>query len=258
MKEKTQIMDQKAMGRAIARISYEIIERNRGLAGVCVVGILRRGAVVAARLADKVHSRGDHLATGFVGTPLLLQALDEAGHTELAFKLLLNETFPSWGYPIVKGGATTMWERWDGWHHERGFGDAGMNSFNHYAYGAVGEWMQRRVAGLQWDASAPGGGRFVVDPAQDGRLSWARASWMSPRGRASVSWKREGGAYSLEAAIPPSSRARIILPAPEAGQIREGGQALAAGNGVLSFGPHGAGQTAVEVESGEYRFDVRA
>ena len=106
-------------------------------------------------LVRHIKGRNYHLATGFVGTPYILDVLERAGHLDVAYKLLEQETFPSWLFP-VKNGATTIWERWDGWTPTKGFQDKGMNSFNHYAYGAVGAWMYPTVAGLELDPKEPG------------------------------------------------------------------------------------------------------
>ena len=107
------------------------------------------------RLVRDIESRGMHLSTGFVGTPYLNHVLTRFGRSDVAYALLTQKTFPTWLYPITHG-ATTMWERWDGWTHEKGFGDAGMNSYNHYAYGAVGEWMYAKIAGIDLDPERPG------------------------------------------------------------------------------------------------------
>ncbi len=109
-----------------------------------------RGKTVEALVAD-IESRGMHLSTGFVGTPYLNHVLANAGRMDVAYALLNQRTFPSWLYPITQG-ATTMWERWDAWTHDKGFNDTGMNSFNHYAYGAIGDWMYSTIAGIDLDA----------------------------------------------------------------------------------------------------------
>lgn len=169
----------------------------------------RAGAV--ERLVAHIHARNDHLATGFLGTPYLLDVLRDNGHLDLAYRLLLNEDFPSWGYPI-RQGATTMWERWDSWHHERGFQSAGMNSFNHYAYGAVGAWMYATIAGIHMDPEAPGYRRVVIRPMPGGQIKWAKAGLETPQGKLAVAWKRTGRQLKVEVAIPPNTRATVELP----------------------------------------------
>ena len=128
-------------------------------------------AEAARRLAAEVETRG-HLTTGFVGTPYLCHVLTAAGRTDLAYRLLNREEYPSWLYP-VKQGATTIWERWDGQKPDGSFQDAGMNSFNHYAYGAIGEWMYRVVAGLELDPAEPGYRHVLVQPQPGGGLTSA-------------------------------------------------------------------------------------
>ncbi|MFM7320119.1 MAG: family 78 glycoside hydrolase catalytic domain, partial [Armatimonadota bacterium] len=134
-----------------------------------------------------IRLRGEHLATGFIGTPVLLPALRAAGKADLADRLLLSETFPSWLYQ-VKIGATTMWERWDGWTPEKGFQDAGMNSFNHYWLGCVTEYLQTAVGGI--DTDGPGFKRIRLRPEVESGLGKARAEHNSIRGRIVSSWTR--------------------------------------------------------------------
>nr|MCU0750905.1 glycoside hydrolase family 78 protein [Akkermansiaceae bacterium] len=138
-------------------------------------------------LVRLVGDAGGHLRTGFLGTPLLAPVLDRFGHTDLAYQVLFKENYPSWFYSIHQG-ATTMWERWNSYSHENGFGDAGMNSFNHYAYGAIGQWMHERIAGLAPDTAQPGYKHFFIQPAPGGPLTSARAELMTPYGKASSAW----------------------------------------------------------------------
>ncbi|MBN2163180.1 MAG: family 78 glycoside hydrolase catalytic domain [Pontiellaceae bacterium] len=170
---------------------------------------LRAGA--ARHLVRLVHEADDHLRTGFLGTPYLTRVLDDAGYSELACKVLFTETYPSWFYSINQG-ATTMWERWNSYCHEEGFGDAQMNSFNHYAYGAVGQWMYERIAGLAPDPAHPGYRHFFVQPLIAEQLDWAHAELETPYGLAASGWKRENGKIGIEAVIPPNTTATIKLP----------------------------------------------
>src|SRR5204863_9466797 len=128
----------------------------------------------AQRLAEDVRRMG-HLSTGFLGTPALTRMLSENGYLADAYKLLLNEDYPSWLYE-VKQGATTVWERWDGLKPDSTFEYPGMNSFNHYAYGAVGDWMYRVVAGLNSDPAQPGYKHIIVRPQPGGGFTFARAT----------------------------------------------------------------------------------
>jgi alpha-L-rhamnosidase len=163
------------------------------------------------RLVRRIRDFDDHLTTGFVGCSYLLFALQKIGRVDLAWKLLLNETYPSWLYP-VRQGATTIWERWDGWTHDRGFQDPGMNSFNHYSFGSVTEWMYRSVAGI--NAETPGYASILLRPLPGGGVRHAKAWHMTPRGRVSVEWRIDGGAFTLDAEVPAGTSARVELPPP--------------------------------------------
>ena len=166
---------------------------------------------MARELARDVEKRGFHLATGFVGTPYILDVLEENGFLDTAYKLLEQETFPSWLFP-VKNGATTIWERWDGWTPERGFQDKNMNSFNHYAYGAVGAWMVRTVAGLDLDPALPGYRHIIFRPRPGGTLTWAEASLETARGAAAIRWERDGNSLRLDLTVPDSAQATLQPP----------------------------------------------
>jgi alpha-L-rhamnosidase len=163
-----------------------------------------------------------HLTTGFVGTPYLLQALTATGRLDLAYRLLLRRELPGWLYPVVEGGATTIWERWNGWTKEHGFFDPEMNSFNHYAYGAVGEFLYGTVAGLDLDASnrASGWRRARIAPRppvhprlpEQPLLTHARAALQTLHGRWAVAWRIERDRFRLELDVPPGCTARVDLP----------------------------------------------
>lgn len=165
----------------------------------------------ADHLARLVGVADDHLRTGFLGTPLLAPVLDRFGHTGLAYQVLFKETYPSWFFSIHQG-ATTMWERWNSYSHSGGFGSASMNSFNHYAYGAIGQWMYERIAGLEPDPTRPGYKHFFIKPAPGGPLTSARAELETPYGKAASGWTLENGILRLEAVIPPNSTATLVLP----------------------------------------------
>lgn len=165
----------------------------------------------AIELVRKIKANGMHLGTGFVGTPYLLHVLEAAGHLDVAYALLEQETFPSWLFP-VKNGATTIWERWDGWTPDKGFQDKGMNSFNHYAYGAVGDWMVSAVAGLMFDPQEPGYKHIVFKPRPGGTLTWAEAKLKTPQGAAGIRWELKDSVLELELEVPPASRATLSLP----------------------------------------------
>ncbi len=165
----------------------------------------------ADNLVRLVHDAGDHLGTGFLGTPFLCPALDQTGHPDLAATLLFQQTYPSWFYPINQG-ATTMWERWNSYTKDKGFGDVSMNSFNHYAYGAIGQWMYERIAGLAPDPNAPGYKHFFLRPLFIPQLSSATATLETPYGKASSAWQKSNNQISLTLTIPPNTTATLELP----------------------------------------------
>ena len=160
-------------------------------------------------LVDLIEARGCHLTTGFVGTPLLLPVLTRFGRTDLAYKILLQEDYPSWLY-TVRNGATTMWERWNSYTKEHGFGDVGMNSFNHYAYGAVGEWMYAVIGGLR--PLAPGYKKILFAPEPGGGLTSAQCSLDTPEGLAACRWQLRGKMLRGEVIVPPRTQAELRLP----------------------------------------------
>ena len=177
---------------------------------------------LARELVRDIKARGMHLATGFIGTPYILDALENHGHLDIAYQLLEQETFPSWLFP-VKNGATTIWERWDGWTPEKGFQDKTMNSFNHYAYGAVGAWMVRSVAGLDVDAANPGYKAIVFRPRPGGTLTWAEARLETPFGEASIRWDLDDSELKLSLQIPPGASGRLSIPPEFDGEDEEFG-----------------------------------
>jgi alpha-L-rhamnosidase len=206
----------------------------------------------ARRLAEDIRRRGNHLSTGFVGTPYLCHVLTRFGYVDVAYDLLNQETYPSWLYP-VKMGATTIWERWDGIRPNGTFQDAGMNSFNHYAYGAIGDWLYRVVAGINPDSEAPGYKHFLIEPSPGGGLSTVKASLASMYGQISSSWRLEGGCFTISITVPPNSGATVRLPSAELEKILESGHSLAEAEGIRS--KHQDGDMAViEVGSGGYVF----
>lgn len=167
-------------------------------------------ANAAAYLVQDIRGRGNHLSTGFLGTPYLCHVLSRFGYDSVAYDLLLQESYPSWLYP-VKMGATTIWERWDGLRPNKTFQDKGMNSFNHYAYGAIGEWMYRRMAGINTDLSVPGYKKFVIAPVPSARVDSISAVYESPYGKIHSAWKKTNMGYEYNIRIPANSSARITL-----------------------------------------------
>jgi alpha-L-rhamnosidase len=207
-----------------------------------------------ARLAEKVRQKSDHLSTGFLGVSYLLPALSNQGQVNTAYSLLFQDTFPSWLFS-VSHGATTIWERWDGWTPDKGFQDPGMNSFNHYSLGSCGQWLYEQVAGI---AQTPDGDSFqklVIRPRIAGPLTHAAAHYDSIRGRISTDWKLQGGRLTFAVTIPPNVSATVYLPTAAAAGVTESGKPAAdsAGIKVLEAEPN----TAVfEVQSGSYTFNA--
>ncbi|MEQ4481392.1 family 78 glycoside hydrolase catalytic domain [Cohnella silvisoli] len=167
--------------------------------------------LAAARLAGDIESKGRHLSTGFLGVGYLLPVLSEAGYTDLAYGLLLQDTFPSWLYS-VRNGATTIWERWDGWTAENGFQDPGMNSFNHYSLGSVAEWMYRYMAGIDLKPDRPGYSDFSIYPRLSETIGHCRAEFESVYGTIVSEWRIEGGSVSLCVSVPVNACATLYVP----------------------------------------------
>ncbi len=206
----------------------------------------------ADRLVADIAARTGHLSTGFVGCGFLNPVLTEAGYVETAYRLLLNDTFPSWGYSI-RQGATSIWERWDGWTEEGGFQDPGMNSFNHYSFGAVGEWLYRFVAGIDLDPDIPGFKRIRIRPFPGSGLDWAKAEYNSLYGLIKSGWSLEGRSMTLEVTVPTNTNAVLHIPCSERDLIQEGGVPAGDSEGVTFLRQEGS-RTLYEVASGSYRF----
>ena len=160
-------------------------------------------------LIERIRERNWHLSTGFVGSRDLMHVLTKVGRDDIACRLLFNDTFPSWLFP-VKNGATSIWERWDSWTPEKGFQDEAMNSFSHYAYGAVGQWMFENIGGIK--SLEPGFARVAIQPIVPEQLTWASVSYRSVRGLIRVEWKRAGEGVTLEVEIPLGIEADIHVP----------------------------------------------
>ena len=208
----------------------------------------------AERLAQNVGDYGNHLTTGFLGTPYLCHVLTRFGYTDVAYKLLMQESYPSWLYP-VKMGATTIWERWDGQKPDGTFQTPGMNSFNHYAYGAIGDWMYRVIAGIDTEESAPGYRRIKMQPHIGGGLTNAAASLQTYYGTVSSGWKKEGNQLVWNVEIPANTTATLYIPARSAESVKENNAALAAANGLKVLGSEGE-YVKVEAGSGKYGFTI--
>jgi alpha-L-rhamnosidase len=178
----------------------------------------------AERLVERIQANGGHLSTGFVGVGLLCPTLSDAGYGDVAHELLTKDTFPSWGYSI-RHGATTIWERWDGWTEERGFQTPAMNSFNHYSLGSIGQWLYEYVAGIR--AVSPGYEHVLIAP-DPGDMQWARATYRSVRGPITSAWRQDDETFSLDVEIPPNVTATVVLPSGESHEIGSGRRSFTA------------------------------
>ena len=169
-------------------------------------------------LVKNIRANGNKLTTGFVGSSYLNPALTAAGKLDVAYQLLMQKNWPSWLYAVTQG-ATTIWERWDGWTHDKGFQDPGMNSFNHYAYGAIGGWLYQTVAGIEIDPLRPGYQHVILcpHPQAHGPLTYAKAALETIRGKVESGWKLEKDGITLkyDVVIPPNVTATVHLPGPD-------------------------------------------
>ena len=211
-------------------------------------------AQAAERLVQNVRKYKNHLTTGFLGTPFLCPVLTRFGHTDVAYDLLLQETYPSWLYP-VKMGATTIWERWDSMKPDSTFQSPSMTSFNHYAYGAVGDWMYRTITGLDTDESGPGYKKIVIKPQPGGGFTSATASLQTYYGMVRSGWKKDGTKLTMTVEVPPNTSATVYVPAANANAVLEGGKSLATA-GLTAAGTE-PGYVKLTVGSGVYQFSVR-
>jgi alpha-L-rhamnosidase len=207
----------------------------------------------AQRLVADIERHDWHLTTGFIGVSLLCPVLTEAGYADVAYRLLLNETFPSWGYSI-RHGATTIWERWDGWTEENGFQTALMNSFNHYSLGSVTQWLYEYVAGIRLPPERPGYEHVVIAPTP-GPLDHASAAFRSVRGEIKSGWQRTADGLSVSVDVPANVTATVVLPG--GGAVTEGGVDAREAAGVQELRREN-GSWIAEIGSGSYEFLVES
>ena len=209
--------------------------------------------------STRVKYAENTLSVGFLGVNVLASVLTDEGRADLAYKLLHQDALPSWLYS-VRNGATTVWERWNSYSEDAGFGPVSMNSFNHYAYGAIMEWMYAYMAGIARDPDSPGFKHFVLQPHLDptGKVTRVSGSHESPYGEIRSQWKVEDGGRILayEAVVPANSEATLRLPAVSADAVREGRTPLARVEGVRFLG-HEDGVASYRIPSGRYHLTAR-
>ncbi len=174
-------------------------------------------------LVAAIERRNMHLSTGFVGAPYMPHVLSRNGRLDMAYTLLNQKTWPSWLYSVTQG-ATTIWERWDGWTEERGFQDPGMNSFNHYAYGSIGAWMYNTIAGIEIDPKQPGYKHSLLQPKPDGSLSSACGQLETPYGKLVSKWTLDNGAFDWEVVVPANTTATLTVPMTDGRKVTLNGE----------------------------------
>jgi alpha-L-rhamnosidase len=205
------------------------------------------------RLVELIRQRNWHLSTGFLGLKHLLPALTKQNYTDVAYQLLTNRSYPSWGYSI-ENGATTIWERWDSYTKINGFKNPEMNSFNHYSFGSVGEWMFAQIAGI--DMLEPGFKLAIIRPRLGGGLMHVRASYHSVHGWIAVEWEIKNGQFYLKCTIPANTRASVYIPAADLETIYEGDQSALKAEEV-HFDQLENGRAVFNIGSGSYLFRSR-
>jgi alpha-L-rhamnosidase len=187
--------------------------------------------LAAAELVRNIRERDNHLSTGFVGTPYINWVLSKTGHLDTAYALLKQTTWPSWLYSVTQG-ATSIWERWDGWTHDKGFQDPKMNSFNHYAYGAIGAWMYAVIGGIDLDPDRPGYKHIIMHPHPEAGLAYATAELRSIYGSIRSAWTQAKGVFDWLITIPANSTAMAYVPAKDVSHITESGKPAENTDGV--------------------------
>jgi alpha-L-rhamnosidase len=204
------------------------------------------------RLQESINHFGSRLSTGIQSTHRLMLELGRNNLMEQAYTLALRRDLPSWGF-MIDQGATTIWERWDGFAPERGFQDPGMNSFNHWALGSVGEWLYACVLGLEPDSEQPGYQHFFVKPHPGGGLTYAKGSYHSIRGEIQIAWRDNPNAFELDLVVPPNTTATVELPS---GELLENDTPITADMSV-SIPVKKNHRQIVEVNAGSFHFRVK-
>ncbi|WP_423148428.1 family 78 glycoside hydrolase catalytic domain [Rubrolithibacter danxiaensis] len=209
-------------------------------------------AQAAERLVKNVKDY-NHLTTGFLGTPYLCQVLSRFGYRDVAYSLLLRESYPSWLYP-VKMGATTIWERWDGQKPDGTFQTPNMNSFNHYAYGAIGDWMYREIAGIREDEEVPGYKKIIIAPHPGGSLSNASAEYETLYGTVKSAWDIKDGKFILNITVPANTTAGVHLPGASSAKVAIDGKDISTAKTINNVSKN-ADELQFTVGSGSYQIE---
>jgi alpha-L-rhamnosidase len=212
-------------------------------------------AAAVGHLVDNIKALDWHLSTGFIGISHLNPQLTLSGRNDVAYRLLLRDDYPSWLYP-VKHGATTIWERWNGWTHQDGFFNPHMNSFNHYSLGSVGEWLFRHVAGIELDPEVPGFGRFILRPFIGEGLDHVRATYRTMHGEVGSEWRRAGSNLHWTIRVPANTAARVCVPSNPGTLVTEGGVPVDQAAGLRVLGRDGQALIC-EATAGVYTFESR-
>jgi alpha-L-rhamnosidase len=207
------------------------------------------------RLVENIERYDNHLTTGFLGTPYLCHVLSRFGREEVAYRLLMQETYPSWLYP-VKMGATTIWERWDGIKPDSTFQTPSMNSYNHYAYGAIGEWMYENIAGIRVQEEAPGYKKSTIRPVMGADLTEGKGELRTYYGLLASDWRLTDASFEHEITIPVNTRADVFIPAQNAADVLENGRPLAEVDEIEVIGLD-EDYLHLRLGSGQYRFSVQ-
>lgn len=242
---RTGLLNQKSQCAQLLALKFDMLPDEKSVEGVI------------KDLRGRITANGNKLSTGFIGTGIINQTLSEYGMSDLAYALLLQHECPSWLYSVDQG-ATTIWERWNSYTRDGGFSkNIEMNSFNHYAYGAVGEWMYRHMAGIAPDWETPGFKHILLKPDFDSesRITNVNAVFGSNYGPVTVRWRTsEGGGYLYNVTVPANTTATLTLPSPPEGKgLFEGGSAASEAEGITDYCDNGQ-QAVMALGSGSYSF----
>jgi len=204
----------------------------------------------AQHLEENLKAKGWHLSTGFLGVGYLLPTLEQTGRDDVAHRLLLQDTYPSWLFPVLHG-ATTIWERWDGWTPDKGFQDPGMNSFNHYSLGSCGEFLFGGIGGIR--PESPGYKTILIAPVVGQGLTWARTSYHSIHGEIATYWKVDGNRLLLDVTVPANTKATVCVPAIDSKSVTESEKPIDKAEAV-KFVRQENDRVYLEIVSGTYHF----